>query len=54
MGTYSEDDGDKSKKNPPLLPRTIKLDPWRVHAEPFIGSMELLFPKLFVPIFGLG
>jgi hypothetical protein len=45
----------KSKKNPPpLLPKTIKLDPSCVHAESLIGCMELLFPELFVPIFGLG
>jgi hypothetical protein len=44
----------KAKKSSPLLPKTIKLDPSCVHAEPIIGCMELLFPKLFVPIFGLG
>jgi hypothetical protein len=25
-----------------------------VHAEPFIGLQQLLFPKLFATIFGLG
>jgi hypothetical protein len=40
MGTYREHDGDKEKKqkNPlPFLPKTIKLYPSCVHAEPIIG-----------------
>jgi hypothetical protein len=46
----------KRKKflSPTPFPKRKKLYPWWVHAEPFICCMELLFPKLFVTIFGLG
>jgi hypothetical protein len=47
---------EKAKNSSPTLsfPKRKELDPSCVHAEPFIGCMELLFPKLFVTIFGLG
>jgi hypothetical protein len=49
---------EKSKKkihpHPFQVPKRKNLDPSRVHAEPFIGCMKLLFPKLFVTIFGMG
>jgi len=52
---YREGQRKEAKKSsPPFLPKTIKLDPSCVHAEPIVGWMELLFSKLFVPIFGLG
>jgi hypothetical protein len=50
MGTRKK---TKKKILPPSSKRK-KLDTSLVHAEPFIGCMQLLFPKLFVTIFRLG
>jgi hypothetical protein len=46
----------KKKKNssPPSFPKRKKLGPSLVHAEPFIGCMELLFAKTVCHHFGPG
>jgi hypothetical protein len=61
MGTHTEHDGRKGKKqqkkilpHPFQVPKRKNLDPSQVHAEPFIGCIKLLFPKLFVTIFVVG
>jgi hypothetical protein len=62
MGTHTEHDENKEKRQkkkptPPPSYQVLKrknLDPSWVHAEPFIGCMRLLFPKLFVTIFIMG
>jgi hypothetical protein len=57
METHMEQDGNKEKNQKKILPpssKRKKLDTSLVHAEPFIGCMQLLFPKLFVTIFRLG
>ncbi len=38
---------------PPSFPKRKKLDFSLIHTKPFIGRIELLFPKLFVTIIGL-
>jgi hypothetical protein len=54
METHMEQDGNKEKNQKKILPpssKRKKLDTSLVHAEPFIGCMQLLFPKLFATIF---
>jgi hypothetical protein len=53
MGTR-EKSTKKNLPHPFQVPKRKNLDPSRVHAEPFIGCMKLLFPKLFITIFVVG
>jgi hypothetical protein len=44
----------EKRKIPSHLPKKNKTGPSLVQAKPFIRCMQLLFPKLFATIFGVG
>jgi len=54
MEKHMEQGKKEKKSSPPSFPKRKKVDTSLVHAEPFIGCMQLLFPKLFCHHFSPG